>query len=65
MSVARLIRSTISVADNTIVNVACMQLLDASLRLLPMSELIESLSSLLGRADDNVSEKSQCSRRRS
>ena len=41
--------------DDTTVNVLCMRLLDASLRLLPISELIESLQSLLARTEDNVS----------
>lgn len=45
-------------ADYTLVHVLCMQLLDASLRLLPISELIESLQSLLARTEDNVSKHS-------
>jgi len=32
-----------------------MQVLDASLGLLPLSELVGSLPNLLGRAEDNVS----------
>ena len=43
-------------ADEAIVNVPCMQLLDASLRLMPMSQLLESLQILLARTEDNVSE---------
>ena len=39
-----------------------MELLDASMRLLPMSKLIESLQSLLARTDNNVSKYSQYSR---
>lgn len=55
MSVARMIHSNFFNTDDTIVIVKCMQLLDASLRLLPISELVESLQSLFARADYNVS----------
>lgn len=47
--------SDITNTDDTIVNVLCMQLLDASLRLLPMPEMTESLQSLLARVEANVS----------
>ena len=43
-------------ADKATVTVPCMQLLDASLRLIPISALIESLKNLLARTDDHVSE---------
>ena len=56
MSVTQLIYSETMNADGTIVNLLCMQLLDASLRLLPISELVENLQSLLARGEDNVSE---------
>lgn len=36
------------------VNIPCMQLLDASLRLLPMSQLVDSLQRLLARTEDNI-----------
>lgn len=58
MSVAHMIYSNIVHADDTIVNVLCMQLLDASLGLLPISELIESLLSVFARTEDNVSKQS-------
>lgn len=54
MSVALTIYSSIN-ADHAIVHVPCMELLDASLRLLPISQLTESLQSLLARTEDNVS----------
>ena len=50
-------------ADYTLVHVLCMQLLDASLKLLPISELIESLQSLLARTEDSVSKYSLYQRR--
>lgn len=55
VSVAPMIHPNIINTDDTTVNVLCMQLLDASLILLPISELIESLQSLLARTEDNVS----------
>ena len=42
-------------AESAIVNLPCMRLLDASLRLLPISQLIDSLQSLLAKTEDNVS----------
>lgn len=39
---------------NETLNLLCMQLLDASLKLLPISELIESLQTLLARTKDNI-----------
>ena len=56
MLVAPMIDSNITNTDDTTVNVLCMQLLDASLRLLPMPELTESLQSLLARVEANVSD---------
>lgn len=56
MSVAYMIHPNIINIDDPIVNAQCMQLLEASLSLPPMSELIESLQKLLTRAEDNVSE---------
>lgn len=41
--------------DDPIVNALCMQLLDACLRLPPVSEFIESLQNLFTRAEDSVS----------
>lgn len=55
MLVAQAIHSNIINTDDSIVNVLCMQLLDASLRLLPISELIESIQILLARTENNVS----------
>ena len=45
---------TLSTLTNAIVNVPCMQLLDASLKLVPISQLIESLQGLLARPGGNV-----------
>lgn len=59
MLVALMIYSNFTNTDDTIVNVLCMQLLDASLRLLPMPELTESLQILLAHVEANVSEHSQ------
>ncbi|CAD6593091.1 MAG: snoRNA-binding rRNA-processing protein utp10 [Alectoria sarmentosa] len=39
---------------NETLNVLCMQLLDASLGMLPISELIESLLSVFARTEDNI-----------
>ncbi len=61
-SVGPVIPSNIINTDDITVTVLCMQLLDASLRLLPVSELIESLQSLLARTEDNVSQYSWCLR---
>ncbi len=59
MSVAHIVYSIIIDADDAIVRMPCMQLLDASLRTLPMSQLIESLQGLLARTEDNVSKHSK------
>ena len=56
MSVAWRVHSKTTNADEATVNAPCMQLLDASLGLIPISALIESLQSLLARTDDHVSE---------
>lgn len=45
----------LSTLTDAIVNVPCMQLLDASLKLIPISQLIESLQGLLARTEGNVS----------
>lgn len=58
MSVAQMICSNFINANDKVVNLLCMQLLDASLKLLPISELIESLQTLLARTKDNVSKYS-------
>ena len=64
MSVAPLVRSNTINADNAIVETPCMQLVDASFRLLPVSQLIETLQDLLARTEGNVSEHSSDSRLR-
>ena len=49
-----MIPSILIKTDDMIVNVLCMQLLDAIHRLVPMSEFVESLKSLLARTEDYV-----------
>ena len=56
MLVAQIVYSSTINTDDAIVNVPCMQLLDASLRLIPVPQLIESLQILLARPENNVSE---------
>ena len=51
-----MIHSNITNTDDTTVGLLCMQLLDASLSLLPMPELTESIQNLLARVEANVSD---------